>query len=70
MNKRPITYRKKSVKQLFEVYAFELDRINQEDKNITQSYIANELCERVNSALRQLDDGCTVESVFKQFMEG
>ena len=67
--KRPINYRTKSLKQLLEAYAFENDRINREDAEITQKYIVNEIYARVKATFDFLDDGATVESVYNQLVE-
>lgn len=67
---RPMNYRTKTVEQLIEAYAFETDRISREDAEITQGFIRDELFERVKSAFRQLDNGCSPESVYKQFIGG
>jgi len=67
--KRPINYRTKSLKQLLEAYAFETGRTNREDAETTQKFIVNEIYARVKSTFDFLDNGASVESVYKQLIE-
>lgn len=49
------TYLTKTAAQLVEAYCDEHDRINQEDKEITQRLIKKELTRRFNTMMKLLD---------------
>ena len=64
-----MNYRTKSMKELFEAYRFENDRINKEDAETTKKYIVNEVYARIKNTFDFLENGSDVESVYRQFIE-
>ena len=69
MEIRPMNYRTKSMKELFEAYRFENDRINKEDAETTKKYIVNEVYARIKNTFDFLENGSDGESVYRQFIE-
>ena len=63
---RPIDYRLKTLKQLFEAYSFENSRYNKEDASVTKEYIKNEILTRVNESFKMLEDGESPEYVLER----
>ena len=55
-------YRLWTTEELIEGYAWEADRINQKDREITQRLIKKELKRRFNATIRLLDDEQTVKN--------
>ena len=55
-------YRHWTTEELIEGYAWEADRINQKDREITQRLIKKELKRRFNATLRLLDDEQTARN--------
>ena len=51
-----------TTEELIEGYAWEADRINQKDREITQRLIKKELKRRFNATIRLLDDEQTVRN--------
>lgn len=66
---RPINYRTKSLIELLEAYAFENNRINKEDAEITKAYIVNEMYARVKDTFDLLEKRKDVKSVYEQLVE-
>ena len=64
-------YATKSLKQLFQAYAFENDRTNQEDAAATKKGIVLELERRVRTSLMLLESAseADVEQIYRQFIE-
>lgn len=59
------SYRFKTLNKLLSTYIDETRRINQEDKEITQSLIKNELCDRFKRLIRVLEDEKNLECDLK-----
>ena len=55
-------YRLWTTEELIEAYAWEADRINQEDRRRTQRLIKQELKRRFDATLRLLDDEQTTQN--------
>lgn len=64
-------YATKSLKQLFQAYAFESERINQEDAAATKEGIVLELERRMKTSLALLESAseADVEQIYRQFIE-
>lgn len=69
--KRDPHYMQKTLKELFEMYAYEKDRNNKEDAEITQRKIVTEVYERINKVFRLLDnnENINIESLYAEFIQ-
>lgn len=64
-------YHGMSFKSLMSTYAFEVCRVNQEDKQVTQNLVRNELAARLQDTFRMLDENPeSVEAIYQQFING
>ena len=67
---RDMHYRTKSLKELIDGYAFEVGRINQEDKAVTQKAIVSEVYARIKDTFEMIDaDPSTADQIYKQLIE-
>ena len=62
--KRPIHYRTKSLKYLFEIFSFENGRESTEDAEITKRYVVNEIYARVKESIDWMEAGADVEEAY------
>lgn len=70
MYKRNMHYRKKSLKEVINIYAQEAIRLNEEDRKITQRFIVNEVYARIKETFDMLDDNPEeVEKIYEQFLQ-
>lgn len=71
MKKRDMNYRTKSLEALLKAYAFENDRINKEESEVTKRLIVNEVYARIKDTFDLLEDATEsdVPQIYKQLIE-
>lgn len=70
MAKRLIEYRTKSLRELIDQYAYEADRVDQKDKEITQKAIVLEVYARIKDTFDMLDaDPEAADQIYRQLIE-
>lgn len=69
---RNMNYRMKSLEELLKAYAFENDRIDKKDSEITKNLIVNEVYVRIKDTFDLLENATTevdAERIYKRLIE-